>query len=750
MNTKFFGIMIVLAIFLTIGIGTVSAVNPVDEDTISDKQFYLVTSYDTQMAAPGQFIGSLYFNKIEDITNFKSLVYMVNYSVPGSPSYSITRKPGSNTSSQFVTLWDSTSNQYLGSGQYSYYIDNNNNMALSIYVPGGWNLGSLTGTRAINISVDIGTNHCFYGYVGCPDAWYVSADRYLPNTDPDATRTDIAFFGLGLADHLMPANIRYTNYDQEMRVHYLRIPNMGFGASDIWVFYRQFGTERFQSNITLSYWANNTYIPLFSEIGVNDTPFIYVPNSKNVRLELINPVTGNSRELYWLFDLAAAVDILLGKGGASNYPLNPGESTSATALFAGDSSQIGRVIWSWTAGSSTDGNAVNVTEFAFNKNTGTWQAGGAGNYDFETQVLRIKPGFMYADTDANMTAKYTFNSIKLALYDSLGNELGFIQKRVYVGAPATAYTRYQIWGVNSAGQMSIMPNAQLYVHDSTTGTELSTGEIISTGTKLNVTTLGHSFVAWAILGNNTQTMYAYVIDPSIVTSTINGKYANFTVSRYGTSYLNLYLSNKAGTGNASITFYVTDETGTPVEGALVHPSRTASGKTNGAGIATFTNLINGTTAEYIVSKSGWNTVSQNYEIYDGEFIPVILGLVTPTVTATTVVTTTTPIPGPTQPADITDIFGQIGYWLQLIGVPLGQLNLFGALVVIGTTTFAPMYLISTHGGGPATGVSGIVGMVLGFIFSAMIGFISMLWVAIVMVICAVIFAALIWQRGGGS
>jgi hypothetical protein len=213
----------------------------------------------------------------------------------------------------------------------------------------------------------------------------------------------------------------------------------------------------------------------------------------------------------------------------------------------------------------------------------------------------------------------------------------------------------------------------------------------------------------------------------------DGSIAYFTKTKYGVDTLELILYPIGGIGNATVTFFVSDANNTPISGALVHASLGGqSGLTNGVGVKTFTNMVNDTYAKYTVSKTGWSSAEANYQVYDGEYIHVVLYPVTPTVTPTG-----TPTPG----GNVTPGWEGLFDILAMYGISFSMFKLILAGILM--LVMGGMLGFYTHSSeGP------LVGAGIGFIISVGLGLLE-LWIALIaIVVFGIIYGRKIIGSGG--
>jgi hypothetical protein len=302
-----------------------------------------------------------------------------------------------------------------------------------------------------------------------------------------------------------------------------------------------------------------------------------------------------------------------------------------------------------------------------------------------SQVLNQQFSFMYPDTDGNWTGA-SRNQIDLYVYGQNNMEICTPSSRIYVGEPFTSFVRVWIYGQYSSGSgvnpTYLLSNAQLKIYDETLNTQIL-NETILTGVKLVLINLSSSYNATATYPNYTIRQWCYNDEGSCIRQ--DGSIAYFTKSKYGVDTLELILYPFGAIGNATVTFFVSDANNTPIEGALVHASLGGqSSLTNGVGVSTFSNLINGTYARYTVSKTGWSSAEANYEIYDGEYIHVILYPVTPQPTATIPTPTSTTTPTTYDPFGIIlDLIASFSFGERII---LGGVIMLACALLIGAKT----------------------------------------------------------------
>ena len=713
----------------------VVAVNPPDTGLINDTQYVMFDTHDiTNTVTTIGALNALWFRTIDTYTEFSSLKLYSVYD--GAAGITITNPPLDtyghqiNTSSEPITFYDAVTNTYMGSGVLTYSVDNNNNIYVAVYA-NNWFLKGLTGNRKVNFSY---TNY---------NPWTLAtgADYDVDGSNP-ARITDVYMItaSTGVSGVVGTAPERELDYWNAMNVQYQR--TAGSSGYDTWAFTRNFQPwGATLSNITLEYYTNNSYHTALLDTSTIDLSGINVPTGQNVRLTVTNPLNNHVYTKYWIFTTTGTMDILMNKGLDSNTPLAPNEVANAQAVYNGDMGQLGKLLWIWSQGSSTSGVQNVVRIWTLNQTSGFWYNSSGTSTDVwnQSNAIALQPWFMYANTDTNWTGSL-YNSITLQIFDKNGLDLGELTKKVFVGNPYQSFVRFWVYGVQG-GQQSIIPGGALYVTDTTNGVITDTGEILSTGSKLNTSTIGHNYVAWVTLVNYSQKSWCFSNQFIPVCSPVDGAYANFTISTYGTSNVNFYLYPYGGTGNATITFYVTDPNGTPISGAVVHGNTGGpTGFTNGVGVISFTNLINGSFGEYSVVDNGWIPVDQKYTIYDGEYIHVILWPQAPTVTATI---PTTAIPTTLQP-------GQPGY----VGVDFkGMLLEIAMLAGAGDLTQAGLFIaviITALLGiifGAYLGYQGaLIGIMVGFVGSTAIGFIP-IWILLVIIMLCSVFLMSRWWFG---
>ena len=334
------------------------------------------------------------------------------------------------------------------------------------------------------------------------------------------------------------------------------------------------------------------------------------------------------------------------------------------------------------------------------------------------------------------------NFVDVVLYSNDFSSSVRKDAQVYVGS------QYQtpniIFNVrDTATNTLISMQGVFHIFDNTTSLDANTTDSIFS----KALTYGDMYTLWYEPANYTVAYYSYSSDGINPLSTSYGNYVIPTAGWTGTKYMTAYIS-KAPAGYHSATFKVIDMAGNPIPNVQVTASSGNISYTDAGGLVSFI-LPQNQYYEWIFKSGGYQDYNFAYTLTADLYVTVTLNVpavtATQTIAATTTATTVPPTIGPTPPpGGVTDFWGNIGYWLQLIGIPISQLSLFGAIALIVVMTFGGMFIA---GKADQAGLGGLVGAIVGFLGSAMVGWISMAWVAIAMVMCAVFFAAKFWPTG---
>jgi hypothetical protein len=719
--------------------------NPPDIGNFSTGQPYHYTSYyDPTAAGANQVVYNISFQHIENFADFNSLMTgtSVAYVYPDWGA-GYTAGAYSNDSTESVTLIHD--GQVISTGRLSYAIETVSGAYSPIYISyiaDTWSPGARTGT--VNALIQ------YPDSAGTGDRWrlHTGSAIYGASTNTSVTMSTVYFgmnFGTSPIAATLGPNYRWYTYYSYMRGGYERI--VGEGSVDTYKIDKCFetgdGTVSCHNFLTeVSYYDYQFGWTNVTRSTSNKTTLAIVPKNRNVRLRMTDPFN-TLNEWYWMYCGAGDLNISVSKGSVPNFPAAVGEYIDATALYGGDVSQVGSVIWRWSRNGGNKPPTMRI--FVKNQSNGTWEddyqvsSTQRGAYNFETQVMKQSISFLLDDYDGNWSAPATdHNAVSVSLGDLVGNPVQFASKIVYVGSAARSTLQFEIlYG------LQYLTNANLWVKDETTG-YMYTGEQVASGRVINRSTLNHSYVVWANHLNYTFGWACINSAAQNFCSKDNGQPANantinFTTMLYGYEYVYIQMLPKsAGLVNATFTVHVIDaNTNDPLEGAVVkinYDYGVSTYFTNEAGEVKLLRMIAGKAYSYEVSDGGYITVTGTFTATNGGYLTVKMypGEVTPTPTGTI---------GPGEPGYVPKSpLDSIIALLMMAGIESTDMaKLMFALLLCAVLAAVFGYYISFQ--------ASLIGMVIGFVGSTAMGLIQP-WILLVIIFLGSIFLVSKWWFAG--